>query len=477
MKKIYISLFMIALSFALIACAGGPRGGDVGKMVEWYELSPDTEFDTTTPVTITFWHRMGGASQILMQKWIGEFQLMYPNVTVVEEKAADDYDALADKIALSIAAGGGSTPDISESYPDHIARYATANAPLALNHFISHPTLGYSAEEIADFLPSLWAEGSSYDNEGTILSLPFSKSSEAFFYSKTYFEQHNYEVPTTWDEVFAIAEDIKLREPDAFPFGYDSESNLFITASEQWGAPYTGYNAETGRGEVLFNNQQSKNMIKYFKDKVDRGLMLTRTLNGEAFTSDIFKTNQKLYMYVGSTGGTRYAYDQSAFNAGLRVGVAPLPAFDLENRNQIQQGPNINLYRKENVQRMIAAWLFAKYMVSPDKQAEFAIPSGYAPNRYSAYETERWLNHIATISENPTTLVQAQDKLVKEAIEIFLNNGDIFFTSAVFSQSSKMRSEAGALLIKILAYSASSEADLENYIDEQYQDSYDFVTN
>ena len=170
--------------------------------------------------------------------------------------------------------------------------------------------------------------------------------------------------------MFAIAEDIKLREPDAIPFGYDSEDNLFITGSEQWQAPYTGYNEETGRGEVQFNNDTSKEMIKYFKDKVDRGLMLTRALNGDAYTSDIVKTGKKMYMYVGSTGGTRYAYTgmtQSVFDAGYRVGVAPLPAKDDAHRKQIQQGPNINLFRKDDEQQMIAAWLFAKYMISPEK--------------------------------------------------------------------------------------------------------------
>lgn len=487
MKKIYIGLFIFAMLFTLAACNDGTRGTTGGgKLVEWYDLSPDAEFDTTTPVTVNFWHRMGGASEALVATWIEEFKLLYPNITVVATKAAADYNELANKVALSIPAG--TTPDISESYPDHIARYATAKAPLALNNFISHPTLGYSTAELADFLPSLWAEGSSYDDQGTILSLPFTKSSEGFFYNKTYFAEHGYEVPTTWDEVFAIAEDIKLREPDSIPFGYDSEDNLFITGSKQFNAAYTGYNAQTGKGEVQFNNPESKTMIKYFKDKVDKGLMLTRTLNGEAFTSDIFKTGEKLYMYVGSTGGTRYAYDNTSFNLGVRVGVAPLPSRVEGERAQIQQGPNINLFVKDSEQRMIAAWLFAKFMISAENTAKFAIPSGYAPIRYTAYETTVWNNYvdgyydekdkwIPGIVENPTNLQQAQDKLVKEAIDMFRNNGDIFFTSAVFGQSSKTRTEVGALLVKIFAYDAANEEALNAFIDSEYQKSYNFITN
>jgi multiple sugar transport system substrate-binding protein len=186
-------------------------------------------------------------------------------------------------------------------------------------------------------------------------------------------------------------------------------------------------------------------------------------------------------MYVGSTGGTRYAYigADAAFNGGnYKVGVAPIPSKTIDRPAQIQQGPNITLLRKvNNEQRMLAAWLFARYMTNADNSAQFSIPSGYAPIRYDSYDTTRWTTYVSSIVENPSTLVQAQEKLVKEAIEMFLDNSDSFFTSAVFNLSSKTRTEVGALIVKIFAYNATSEADLNNYIESQFQESYDFIVN
>src|SRR5690606_40379550 len=75
---------------------------------------------------------------------------------------------------------------------------------------------------------------------------------------------------------------------------------------------------------------------------------------------------------------------------------------------------------------------------------------------------------------NPTASVDLQNKLVKEAIEIFNNYQNNFFTSAVFNLSSKTRTEVGALMDKILAYDGN---DLDGYIDDQFQDSYDFIIN
>jgi len=482
MKKTFLLLMVLVVSFGLASCGGDRSGNSDGKIVDWYELPADATLDTTQDITITFWHTMGADNQILLQSWIADFEEMYPNITVVEEKKADDYTSLADKTALAIAAG--TEPDLVQSYPDHIARYASADAPLALNSFISNEYIGFTDEEIADFLPGLWAEGTSYDSAGTFLSLPFQKSSEALFYNATYFDEHGYSVPTTWDELFAIAEQIKEDEPTSYPFGYDSEENLFITGAAQWPADYTGYNAETGAGEVQFNNSDAMDMVSYFKEKIDAGLMITRSLNGDAYTSDLMKTGATTYMYIGSTGGTRYAYygmDQSVFDDGYRVGVAALPSFG-NGQAQIQQGPNINLFQKDDEQEMIASWLFAKYLVDPENSAELGVASGYAPVRYSSYTTTTWLDYTAGITDNPTNMNQAIAKLIKESIEMFLNNGDAFFTSAVFNLSSKTRTEVGSLITKIFVYQpsgttdAEKQADLENYITEQFQESYDFIT-
>src|SRR5690554_996270 len=464
MRRSFILLLLFVFSLTLFAC---------------------DEVDSDGRTTIKFWHRMGGANQEIVQNWIKDFEEIHPDIKVIEEKAADDYDQLEDKIAKAIPAGNA--PHIAESYPDHVARYP--NQVLVLNEYINDPEIGYSQEEIEDFLTGLWMEGQSYDDEGTILSLPFTKSSEALFYRKDYFDKYGYELPErgfwTWEEIFVIAEDIKTREEAklgegavVYPIGYDSSDNMFITMSEQWNAPYTGYD-ENGRGVVLFNNDVSKEMVKYFKEKIEAGLLITRSLNAGAYTSDVMKEGEKLFMFVGSTGGTRYSIEgvtNEVFNAGYAVGVAPVRVKDVENRKQIQQGPNINLFKKRNKDEERAAWLFAKFMLEPERTAEFALQSGYAPIRHSAYETEIWTDYVAGIKENPTTPQEAAAKLIKEAIEMFRDNENIFFTSAVFNLSSKTRSEVGALLNKIFA-SDLKDAALDAFINDEYEDSYDFIVN
>ena len=124
---------------------------------------------------------------------------------------------------------------------------------------------------------------------------------------------------------------------------------------------------------------------------------------------------------------------------------------------------------------MVAAWLFSQFMLLPEKTAEFALQSGYAPVRKSAYETEVWEDYISKVVVKPTTVKEAEDKIIKESIELFRDNEDIFFTSAVFSKSSAARKEAGQLVNAIFAYSGTA-ADLDKFINKQYQNAYDFIT-
>jgi len=468
MKKIL--LLLIALIGVLVMVGCGETDFTGKPIVPPYDLPATANYDGSA-VTIKFWHRMGNTGTNNVDHYITEFNKIYPNITVIQEKPAADYDNLANAIALAIPAGG--EPHISESYPDHIARYAQAEAPLPLNSFISNPNIGLSASEIADFLPGLWKEGLSYDNYGSFMSMPFTKSSEALFYNKTFFDLHGFSVPETWEELFALCAQIKALpgwdNKTMIPFQYDSDDNLFITASEQWGAPYTGFD-EDGNGAVLFKNDESKKMVKYFHDKVQLGYMGTRRLTGDYGST--FMKQDKMVMAVGSTGGTQYNIPDDNH---YEVGIAPLPHFQGKEARQIQQGPNLNLFKKNNVQEMIASWLFVKFMLLPENTALFAINSGYIPVRDSAFETTTYTDWASAITTSkPTTAAQAKDKLIKEAFEMFRNTGDRLFTSVVFALSSKCRSVAGTLLYEILS-SDLTGADLDQYIDNKYTEHYLYV--
>ena len=58
-------------------------------------------------------------------------------------------------------------------------------------------TLGLTDEQKSDFIEAYYNEGRQF-GDGLMYTMPFSKSTEVLYYNKTFFDQNNLTLPTTW---------------------------------------------------------------------------------------------------------------------------------------------------------------------------------------------------------------------------------------------------------------------------------------
>ncbi|MCK4551804.1 MAG: extracellular solute-binding protein [Tenericutes bacterium] len=378
---------------------------------------------TTDPITIDLWHSNGSTVENALMSYADEFELLYTNITVNIIKNGNNYDELRQNVINAIR--GGVIPNIVQNYPDHVMEYIDNEAVISVTPYISHPTFGYNplveGESFMDILLSYRRENSQYTTDGEFYSLPFNKSTEVMIYNKTMMDILIAdgvidEVPTTWQGLFDIADDLMLIKDDVIddvttlfnqsstlslhktpeeiqaikdnfvPITYDSGANAFITLTRQWGGEYTGIDAQR-QGIILFDNEFSRNMLSYFFDNRDT----TFTLPGKwgiDYASDAFKTGQTAVTF-GSTGGARY--NTPTVIDGEFVfdfGVAPMPynADMPEERIAIQQGTNMSITSAGDDQQKLASWLFLKYLTSQEVQLDFALTTGYSPVRLSVYD-------------------------------------------------------------------------------------------
>ena len=418
-------------------------------------------------VTITFYHTMGSNLTSVLDTYIAEFNKIYPNIHI-QYTSVGNYDDVRDQIATEITVGA--QPNIAYCYQDHVAMYNLAMAVQPLDELIDSTetvtradgtteTLGLTAEQKADFVPGYYAEGSMF-GDGKMYTLPMSKSTEVLYYNKTFFEEHNIAVPTTWDEMEAVCAKIKEIDPNSIPLGYDSEANWFITMCEQLKSPYTS----ATEPHFLFDNDTNKEFIKRFNDWYKKGYLTTQTLYG-AYTSGLFTSTGevKSYMSIGSSAGA--TYQRPAANADgsypFEVGIATIPQADTENRKVISQGPSLCIFKKSNPQEVIASWLFVKYLTTTvEFQAEFSMASGYVPV-------------LQSVSENPTYaefLASADGGNYVSALsaKVCLEQADAYYTSAAFNGSSEARDQVGNIVTKALP-----ATDIDAVIDDIFQDAID----
>ena len=464
MKKRLIAMALLVAMLAGIAALSG-CGTNGGNATNAFVV-PETGFDVNSEVTITFTHTMGAKLQEVLNTYIAEFNKIYPNITI-EHVSAGGWSDINGQINTEIA--GGTQPNVAYCYPDHVAMYNIAKSVVVLDNLIaseipvgdSGEIIGLTAEQKADFVESYYNEGLAYgDNQ--MYTMPMNKSTEVLYYDKTFFEENNLSVPTSWDELWDVCEKILAIDPDCYPLGYDAEDNWFITMCEQMGTGYTS--AENG-GKYLFNNDANKAFVKELREYYQKGYFTTQELYG-SYTSNLFveTTDTRCYMCVGSSGGASYQMSNNDTGDGtfaFEVGVAPIPAYN-GNRKVISQGPSLCLLKGANTtdQQVLASWLFVKFLcTNVDFQAEFSMTSGYMPVLKSVVDNE---NYAAWLGK-----ANGYEQLVATCVKTGIENRNDYFVSPAFNGSSTARTQVGSLLIKCLS---TETDDVDGLIDQAFAD-------
>ena len=473
MKRIISSI--IALVMVLTFCVGAMAScnvGDVNVNINGLPedvVIPEEGFDTTKPVTIKFYHQMGAALQEILNTAIEDFNEIYPNITV-EHSSYGDYNGIRDQVKTEISVGN--QPNLAYCYPDHIALYNIAGAVQTLDSLIAGE-YGFTEEQIADFVPAYYNEGKAF-GDGKMYSLPISKSTEVLYYNASFFEEHKDDgifVPTTWDEMEQVCRKIKEIEPDCIPLGYDSEANWFITMCEQYGSDYTAIGDEN----FLFDNETNRAFVKRFQSWYEDKLVTTGELAG-GYTSALFtgesENGTRCYMCIGSTGGATYQQpNQTNGVYDFNVGITSIPQVDPANPKVISQGPSICIFKKADVQEVIASWLFAKFLATDvNFQASVSMNNGYAPVIQSVKNNSVYADHLATAGENATP-EQRTTNIQAYATRIALEQSSAYYVSPAFNGSSVARDQVGLLLQKCLNFDKEKNPEgIDSFIAKAFQD-------
>ena len=455
-KRILAVLLSIAMLLSIgtmVGCGGGVNKDNTVNV---------ESFDKDTAVEITFTHTMGANLQNVLNTYIEEFNKIYPNIKITH-KSAGGWGDIQGQINTEIAAD--TPPNIAYVYPDHVASYNIAKAVVVLDNLIDSnvQTSGLEGEIVGltqaqkdDFIKSYYNEGLVY-GDNKMYTMPLSKSTEVLYYNKTAFEENGWSVPTTWDEMWALCEQIKAKYPNDYPLGYDSEANLFITLCEQM---KTGFTSAENGGQFLFNNDENKALVKQLREYYRKGYFTTQELYG-AYTSGLFveTTDKRSFMCIGSSGGASYQMSNNDTPDGsfaFEVGVAPIPQYDATNKKTISQGPSLCIMKGINTtdEQVIASWLFVKFLCTNiDFQAEFSMTSGYMPVLESVTNHP---NYSAWLDRR-----NGKEYLVAQCVYTGIQGRADYFVSPAFNGSSVAREQAEYLIRECLGKANMSDSDID----------------
>ena len=483
LKRPLAALLCALCLLSLTACHGTLRSRDEGlsAAAEAALYTLPEEFDASRSYEITFWAKSDNnkVQTAIYESAIRSFEELYPNVRV-RLKQYFDYGRIYQDVITNISTS--TTPNVCITYPDHIATYLSgADTVVPLDGLIADGRYGLAGSELRfdspradEIIPQFLREGKI---GGVQYAIPYMRSTEACYVNKTMVEKLGYTLPETltWDFVWEVSEAALERADDGTfalngqkvmkPFMYKSSDNMMIQMLRQLDAPYS-----TPGGEVLIFSDTTRSLLHTVSEHAAHGAFTT--FKHDSYPGNFFNAGQCLFAIDSTAGATWMGSDAplmdiSADNVvSFETEVMMIPQFDVDNPQMISQGPSICVFRKSDPQEVLAAWLFAQYLLTNEVQIAYAETEGYVPVTAKAQQSAEYRDYLERCGEDNELHYDVKIK----AARLLLENVEHTFTTPVFNGSASLRSAAGALIDDVTIAPRRKKTVDEAYLDKLFAD-------
>ena len=443
-------LALFAAGICLIAGCHGSKG--------LRAFDAPASFDTGRAYEITFWAKndTNKVQTDIYKKAIGDFETLYPNITVLM-RLYTDYGRIYNDVITNLSTN--TTPNVCITYPDHIATYLTGtNAVIPLDDLFANEKYGLGGSEVkfsspaqSEIVPQFLRE-CSFD-DGRHYAIPFMRSTEACYVNKTFVEELGYTLPgaLTWDFVWEVAGAATAKASDGtflvngqnvmLPFIYKSTDNMMIHLLRQKGA---GYSA--GSGEILLFNATTAELLNEIAGHAQKGAFTTFKISG--YPANFLNAGQCVFAIDSTAGATWMGTDAPLTDISgdklvrFETAVMAIPQFDPGNPQMISQGPSVCVFNKADPQEVLASWLFAQYLLTDEVQVAYAETEGYVPATINAQSSAAYQDYLSRGGEDNMLYYDVKIK----ASKILLDHVSHTFVTPVFNGSASLRDAAGQLI-------------------------------
>lgn len=390
LRKWFSLVLVVALMLPLAACAGNPPAPSPEVTTPPAAVQPtpaQTEeaggYTLSAPVTIELWHPISNPAHAeVLDKLVAEFNagIGAEKGITVNATLQGSTGELATNVIAAIKAGNA--PDVTIGYRIHVADYLQTDYVVDLAPYVNDPVVGI--EDLGDIFPALLAGGDSYNKEG-LFSLPIHPFTELLYCNTGFFEAHNLQIPTTWDELEEVSRAITAITGKP-AFGWDNLSSSFIDLLLQNGGQFTN-----AQGELLFvDDPAAVKVLQMWQDNAKEGIW--RTAGEDMFFSGPF-ANEAVQMYVGDSVEASYI---SSKNPDLKWTAAALPQVDAAKPAAITGGHVIlALSTTGDADKAYASYELIKFLTSSAANLAVVQVTGYLPIRQSVVDDPAYQAYIA----------------------------------------------------------------------------------
>lgn len=289
-----------------------------------------------------------------------------------------------------------------------------------------------------------------------------------------------------------------VKENECRLLSWDSADNMFITIVRDWGSQYTSYTDEDRKsplqqGYIEFANATNKpktiEAMKFFDGLYKQMIFGLPADFNASYSSDAFEQNKVMFM-VCSTGGLSYN-----INPGQRFRCAPIPYYkgmeggaEVIRKYVISQGTNIGIFDQKSPnkdkynyeQTLDIAFNALVDFSAGERQAQWAIDTGYFPASKSAAETNLYKAFLAEKTyDDPIRVAYREGSQVNQEEYMKLDHADGVkwdkFVDPGFDGSSKIRQRVAYIMGNVFSSTVEGDAKYATVLDAAVNDLKKFV--
>lgn len=326
---------------------------------------------------LILWHGIQSDQSVrALAAKINLFEHIHPNIHI-KVIDYDKADQLEEKIMKAIA--GNTPPDLLWWGPQGLGLLAHTGALLDL-----HPWIKKEMEKDKSFDPnyiysSLW-KLCSYGK--AVYAVPFDANNLALYYNKDHFKEAGISPAglNSWDDLLTYARKLTQntgkdgnvhRYGLQLPLGH-REWTVWVWQTFLWQAGGEFLNPKETK--TAFHRPAGHKALQFWVDLVHKEKVAVFSKLNDGPEIDDFLAGRVSMVINGPWNFDKLA--QAKRNNKFECGALPLPCRDKCATNI--GGENLFVFKTDSAKND-AKWKFAKFILSPDFQTEWAIETGYLP--------------------------------------------------------------------------------------------------
>jgi multiple sugar transport system substrate-binding protein len=343
-------------------------------------------------VTVAFWHPWTGAEGDAIRASVQAFNESNEYGIQVEEVYQGNFNSLYARVEEAIPLGD--TPDLVVGYLDQILSWD--GSWIDLEPYVNDRDWGLTPEEQADFYQVFWVQDLV---EGKRIGVPAQRSATLLYYNLSWARELGYDSPPQTPEQLkeqaCAAVQANLADEDV---ENDGTGGWIVNTTPHsllsWLYAFGSQVSLPDGGGYRFDSPQSAEALAFLKDLFDSGCAW-KTRQSDAgeglaegeFVEAEFAARQAL-LITGSLGDLSHqtaALEAAGNEDDWTVIAFPSPE---DQPAIVVYGPSFAVFRSSPAEQL-AAWLLARWLVSPEEQAHFVAAGGTYPTRQPAVQELR----------------------------------------------------------------------------------------